>query len=69
MKSIFSAHRKLRKGLKSLAVSACFICIDVSEIRFAEGPFYISTYNEAFHWTHVCFKNRHSYINLSEQCA
>ena len=47
--------------IKNFLISACFICIEVFELRSAESLFCIPTYNKAFHWTHVCSKNSHKY--------
>lgn len=64
-KSIFLIFRPSKTRFKTSLFPLVSFALTFSEIRFAENPFCISTYNEAFHWIHVCSQNRHRYINLS----
>lgn len=61
----FLSHHKVSRGLKSLTISVCFICIEIFEIRFVESPFCIST---QLFIGHTCVLKIVTGINLSELC-
>lgn len=64
-KSIFLIFRPSKTRFKT---SHCFRLFHLHwrfRDTFCWEPILHVTYNEAFHWIHVCSQNRHWYINLS----